>query len=147
MKIFKGAACAVISAVFFLMLLSMSACAAPDAAIRISWKGGESVAELTDSPTVKSLLAQLPATVKLDNFGSEEKIFSLSEKLSTQGAPKGYDPALGDITCYGPWGNAAIFYKDRGWADGLIPMGRITSGLEKLAALPPGTEIKIEKIR
>ena len=128
-------------------LLSMSACAATESMIKISWKGGESVVELKDSPTSKSLLAQLPASVKLDNFGSEEKIFSLAKKLSTDGAPKGFDPAVGDITCYGPWGNAAVFYRDRGWADGLIPMGRVVSGLEQFAALPPGTEIKIEKLR
>jgi hypothetical protein len=50
----------------------------------------------------------------LKNYASTEKISYLARKLSTEGAPAGCDPDVGDITYYAPWGNLAIFYKDFG---------------------------------
>ena len=63
----------------------------------------------------------------MDDYASTEKVFYLPNnyRLSTEGAPSGYDPSIGDITLYAPWGNIAIFYRDYGYASGLIPIGRI----------------------
>ncbi|MBT2621235.1 cyclophilin-like fold protein [Chryseobacterium sp. ISL-6] len=66
-------------------------------------------ATLDDNPTTRDFIALLPLMVKLDDYASSEKIFYPSKKLSTQNAPAGTDPNLGDITYYGPWGNIAIF--------------------------------------
>jgi hypothetical protein len=66
--------------------------------------------------------------------------------LSTEGAPAGFDPSVGDLTYYAPWGNLAIFYKEGNYASGLVPMGRVESGLEKLAALEGDVTITIQKI-
>ena len=62
----------------------------------------------------------LPLTLTLKDYAGTEKISDLPRKLSTQGAPSGSDPSVGDITLYAPWGNLAIFYRDFGYASGLI---------------------------
>jgi hypothetical protein len=42
--------------------------------------------------------------------------------------PAGYDPSVGELTLYAPWGNLAFFYRDHGYARGLVPLGTIVSG-------------------
>ncbi len=87
-------------------------------------------AVLYDNPTSRDFVTLLPLTVKMDDYSNTEKIFYPSRKLSTQGAPRGFDPSVGDITLYAPWGNIALFYKDFGYSNGLISLGKITSGME-----------------
>jgi hypothetical protein len=89
-------------------------------------------ATLAGSPTTRDFIAMLPLTLKLDDYASTEKIAYLPKKLSTQSAPAGIDPDVGDITYYAPWGNLAIFYRDFGYSKGLIRLGRIDSGMEAL---------------
>lgn len=85
---------------------------------------------LYDNPTSKDFASMLPLTLKLEDYNNTEKISTLSKKLSTQNAPAGFDPSVGDITYYAPWGNIALFYKDFGYSGGLISLGKITSGIE-----------------
>jgi hypothetical protein len=61
-----------------------------------------------------------------------EKISNLPRRLSTEGAPAGSDPSIGDIAYYSPWGNLAIFYRDFRYSSGLIKLGKIDSGIEAL---------------
>lgn len=114
--------------------------------IRLSFADGEAIVLLQDNPTSQSLLHQLPVTVTLDDFAGAEKIAYLPQKLSTEGAPRGYDPVVGDFTCYGPWGNVAIFYGDQPYAAGLIPMGSFETGLDLIAAIDSDTEVSISRI-
>ncbi|MGC4233679.1 MAG: cyclophilin-like fold protein [Niabella sp.] len=87
-------------------------------------------AVLYDNPTSRDFVTMLPLTVKMDDYSNTEKIFYLSRKLSVKDAPAGFDPSIGDITLYAPWGNIALFYKDFGYSNGLISLGKITSGIE-----------------
>lgn len=87
-------------------------------------------AVLYDNPTSRDFAAMLPLTVKMDDYSNTEKIFYPSRKLSVKDAPKGFDPSVGDITLYAPWGNIALFYKDFSYSNGLISLGKITSGME-----------------
>ncbi len=48
---------------------------------------------------------------------------------------------------YTPWGNVAMFYRDFPCSGGLIPLGRITSGVEKLAVLRGNFEANFEQAR
>ncbi|ELZ92649.1 cyclophilin-like fold protein [Haloferax sulfurifontis] len=41
------------------------------------------------------------------------------------GSDDGVDPEVGDITYYAPWGNLAIFYREFGYASGLVKLGHI----------------------
>jgi hypothetical protein len=80
---------------------------------------------IDDNVTAKDFISMLPLTLILDDFAGTEKISYLSRKLTTQGTPSGCDPDVGDITYYAPWGNLAIFYKDYGYASGLVKLGKI----------------------
>ena len=56
------------------------------------------------------------------------------------------DPSVGDIAYYAPWGNLAIFYRDFGFSDGLILLGRLDDGAETIAA-PEPLKVTIERAR
>lgn len=103
-------------------------------------------AVLYDNPTSRDFAAMLPLTVKMEDYAGTEKIFYPSGKLSTKGAPGGFDPSVGDITCYAPWGNIALFYKDFGYSNGLISMGKITSGMESFR-VEGSIVVKIELVQ
>lgn len=100
--------------------------------IQIELDGTVIFATLDDNPTVRDFIARLPLTVELKDYASTEKVGFLPDKLSTQNAPPGSTPAVGDISYYAPWGNLAIFYKDFAYSQHLVRLGRITSGIEHL---------------
>lgn len=108
--------------------------------IRIKVDGQVMTARLADNPSAKDFSAMLPLTVTLKDYASTEKITYLPRKLSTQDAPPGHDPSVGDIAYYAPWGNIAIFYKDFSYSAGLISLGKIESGAELLK--PSSQDIK-----
>lgn len=82
---------------------------------------------------------------KMKDYNGTEKIGDPPRALFTKGAMDGFDPSIGEITLSAPWGNLAIFYRDFPWSRGLIPLGRITSGVEKLAALRGNFEVTFER--
>jgi len=102
-------------------------------------------ATMLDNATSNDFMSMLPLTLTLKDYAGTEKISDLPRKLSTQGAPPGSNPSVGDITLYAPWGNLAIFYKDFGYASGLVILGKIDSGIEKLAQL--NGEVTIDRIQ
>ncbi len=88
--------------------------------MKIRLKVGDTVltAALIDSSTTRDFISLLPLTLTLEDYAGTEKISDLPKRLSTEGAPSGSDPSVGDITYYAPWGNLAIFYRDSaGWMD------------------------------
>lgn len=113
--------------------------------IRITIDGRSIQGTLADNATARDFAALLPLTVTLEDYARTEKIHYLPRKLSTVGAPAGIDPSVGDITYYAPWGNLAIFYRDFGYSNGLIKLGRIDSGIELLVS-PGALRATIEVI-
>ena len=114
--------------------------------IRIEMNGNEITATLTDNATSRDFVSLLPLKLKLEDYGETEKIGYLPRKLSTEGAPPGSDPSVGDVSYYAPWGNLAIFRKDFRYSTGLINLGKIDSGLESLNA-PGSVEVTIDLVR
>lgn len=100
--------------------------------IQITVGSNVMTAHLEDNAASRDFMALLPLDVELSDYASTEKITDLPKKLSTQGAPSGFDPSVGDITYYAPWGNLAIFYKDFSYSRGLVNLGKITEGLQHL---------------
>ena len=98
--------------------------------LKITIGENTATAILYDNPTSRDFVTMLPLTVAMDDYANTEKIFYPSRKLSTEDAPNGFKPSEGDITLYTPWGNIALFYKDFSYSNGLISMGKITSGIE-----------------
>lgn len=113
--------------------------------IRMTINGRPVTATMLDNATARDFLSLLPITLKLEDYASTEKIAYPPRKLSTEDAPAGIDPEVGDITYYAPWGNIAIFYKDFGYSRGLVRLGRIDSGLDMLQA-PGRLDAKIERV-
>jgi hypothetical protein len=91
--------------------------------IRIKIEGTAITATLAGNETSRDFVALLPLTLTLKDYGTTEKISDLPKKLSTKDAPPGYDPSVGDITYYAPWGNLALFHKDFGYSSGLVKLG------------------------
>jgi hypothetical protein len=113
--------------------------------IRLTFDGKAVEATLLDNATARDLLSLLPMTLTLEDYASTEKIGYPPRKLSTAGAPAGFDPSVGDIAYYAPWGNLAIFYKDFGYSRGLIGLGRIDTGIEALSG-PGSLNVTIERV-
>lgn len=104
--------------------------------MHIRIRAGERIltAHLEDSAAARDFAALLPIELTLRDYASTEKIADLPRRLSTEGAPPGVDPAVGDIAYYAPWGNLAIYYRDFGYSRGLVYLGRIESGAEALSS-------------
>jgi hypothetical protein len=105
--------------------------------IRLKLEDKVLTATLNDSKTARDFAAQLPLTLTLTDYSKTEKISDLPKKLSTEGAPSGSDPSVGDIAYYAPWGNLAIFHRDFGYSSGLVLLGKIDSGIEALSGQKP----------
>ncbi|HCB42056.1 MAG TPA: hypothetical protein DHW73_05745 [Pseudomonas sp.] len=103
--------------------------------MRIQIVIGEQVlaATLNNSAAAKAFADMLPLELELDDYHSIEKISDLPTRLPVDGSPAGFDPDVGDITYYGPWGNLAIFYRDFGYASGLVQLGRIEGSMAALS--------------
>lgn len=72
----------------------------------------------------------LPLTLSFEDFNNTEKIAYMDQELPTEGEPDAFDPDVGDLCLYAPWGNLSIFYEDFGNASGLISLGQIDSGID-----------------
>ncbi len=59
-------------------------------------------ATLEDNAASRDFLALLPLTLTLKDYASTEKVSDLPKRLSTEGAPAGADPDIGDIAYYAP---------------------------------------------
>jgi hypothetical protein len=80
---------------------------------------------LEDSPAARDFAELLPLTVQLSDFHSSEKISDLPRRLKVDEAPSGFDPRVGDIAYYAPWGNLALYYRDAPYAEGLVRLGSL----------------------
>ena len=112
--------------------------------IRITLEDTVLTAILMDSKTTQDFVSLLPLTLTLEDYVGTEKISDLPKRLSTEDAPSGSDPSVGDITYYAPWGNLAIFYRDAGYASGLVVLGKINSSMEALN-VPGSVKLTISK--
>ncbi len=101
--------------------------------LKITIDENHALAVMIDSKTARDFMSFLPLTLMMNDYNHTEKIADLPRKLSLDGAPTSYDPEVGDICTYAPWGNFVVFYKDFGNTTGLVPLAHIESGLEYLA--------------
>jgi hypothetical protein len=135
-------------ATILMFTLSLAVCGTEESGMKIRLTVGDKVltATLIDSKTTRDFISLLPLTLTLKDYAGTEKVSDLPKKLSTEDAPSGIDPSVGDITYYAPWGNLAIFYKDFGYSSGLIVLGKIDSGIEVLN-VPDSVRVTIEIIK
>lgn len=77
--------------------------------IRLTIEGTEIIATLEENSTTSDFVSLLPMTLLLEDYNNTEKVSDLPRRLSTERAPEGIEPQVGDITYYAPWGNLACF--------------------------------------
>ena len=115
--------------------------------IKMTFNDEEVLVWMQDNPTSRDFLSLLPLTVSFEDYSGTEKIARLSKRLSVKEAPAGSDPSVGDFTYYSPWGNIAIFYRDFGYADGLVILGSVEpGGVEKLARMNGSVAVTLERV-
>lgn len=112
-----------------------------DVRIRLSFDGHEAIVRMLDNATSASLIEMLPLVLTFEDYARAEKISYPPQRLVTAGAVEGYDPDVGDLACYGPWGNLAVFYQDHGYSRGLIPMGSFESGFDAFSRMQGDFEV------
>jgi len=105
--------------------------------IRMSIEGTPLMATLDDNVASRDFASLLPLALTLTDYAATEKISDLPRRLSTEGTPPGTEPAVGTLAYYAPWGNLALFYRDAGYANGLVRLGTITSGMDVLKQSGP----------
>ena len=113
--------------------------------IKIIHGSNEVVFIMENNAASRDFLALLPLTLDMEDYNRTEKISALPSKLSTEGVPSGYDPDAGDICLYAPWGNICIFYRDFGYAGGLVKLGHAVSGADLLNKLEGPVQVQIIK--
>ena len=67
------------------------------------------VFELNNSQAAKELYEQIPLTITVENYGSNEKIFYPPKKLHTTDTPLA-NAQFGTLAYYAPWGDVVMFY-------------------------------------
>ncbi|WP_028402198.1 cyclophilin-like fold protein [Ectobacillus panaciterrae] len=116
-----------------------------DVRVKLTFNNEKVIVELYDNPTSRDFLDQLPLTVIFKDYANTEKISVLDKRLTTKDAPSGSDPSVGDFAYFSPWGNITLFYGDHGFSNGLIKLGKIVSGVEKLKSINGDFKVTIEK--
>ena len=111
--------------------------------IRVTSNNKTTVFELNNSQAAQDLYAQLPLSIKVENYSDNEKIFYPSKKLNTKDTPLA-DAKEGTLAYYAPWGDVVMFYGSFGSAAGLYELGLAVSGSEHINEMT-GT-LQVEKI-
>ena len=102
----------------------------------IEVRSGETVVTyaLEDNAAADALLAQLPLTIEIEDYSTNEKIFYPPQALDTAGAPAASGDA-GVLAYYEPWGDVVLFYDDFSENASLFALGRAVSGAESIRDL------------
>jgi hypothetical protein len=102
-----------------------------DVRIRMSFGDYAMTATLYDNPSARDFASMLPLSLKIEDYGRNEKIVHLPRKLTEDGSGPFGNEQPGDLCYFKPWGNLALFYADYKW-DGLIRLGRFEEGFKPL---------------
>lgn len=108
--------------------------------VQVEANGNTTVFSLNDSQAARELYGQLPLTIDVENYSSDEKIFYPPEKLDVSDAPQA-NGVVGTLAYYAPWGDVVMFYGDFGSASGLYELGHAVSGSEFIETMSGVIEI------
>ena len=92
------------------------------------------VYELNDSPAAQSLLSQLPLTVAVEDFSTNEKVFYPPQELDTSDTPLA-EGGAGTLAYYAPWGDVVLFYDSFSANGSLYELGEAVSGAEDISQM------------
>ncbi len=110
--------------------------------IRVEANDSTIVFLLNDSQAAKDLYKQLPLSIEVENFSSNEKIFYPPEELNISGAPLA-EGGAGTLAYYAPWGDVVMFYGSFSSNGSLFELGEAVSGSEQISGLTGTIEISV----
>ena len=102
--------------------------------ISVQFGGYTVIYELNDGTAAASLYEQLPITVEVEDYSTNEKIFYPDQALDTSGAPLAAAGA-GTLAYYEPWGDVVFFYGDYSENPSLFELGQVVSGGEHISEM------------
>lgn len=108
---------------------------------------GESInVELEDNEASREFLKQLPLSLEFIDYVGKEKIAHLPKPLSVKNTA-GYDPQIGDLFYFAPWGNIGIFYAKQPPYNGLVYLGKVldSKSLEILKSQKKNFKVVLSK--
>lgn len=111
--------------------------------VRVTANNKTTVFELNNSQAARDLYAQLPLSIKVENYSDNEKIFYPPKKLNTTNTPQANAKA-GTLAYYAPWGDVVMFYGDFGSANGLYELGQAVSGIEHIKEMTGNLRIETD---
>lgn len=112
--------------------------------IRVSDGENNIIFELNGSGAADALYNQLPLTIEVENFSSNEKIFYPENELSIDDTPRASGGGVGILAYYEPWGDVVMFYDSFSSASGLYELGSAIEGSDQIGNL--SGQITIEKL-
>lgn len=102
--------------------------------IKVTSKEYEIIYELNQSQAAKDLYGQLPLTLEVEDFSTNEKTFYPPEELDIRDAPPA-NAEKGSLCYYSPWADVVMFYDYFGQGSNLYELGEVVSGKEEIEKL------------
>ena len=90
--------------------------------------------ELNDGTAADSLYEQLPLTIEVEDYSTNEKIFYPPQALDISDSPQAQAGA-GTLAYYEPWGDVVFFYDDYNENPSLFELGQAVSGGELIGSM------------
>ena len=113
--------------------------------LKMAVDGQELDVTLYDTPAANALFELLPLVLCFADFNGIVKIAYIEDELPTAGEPAAFDPGVGDLCLYAPWGNLSIFYQDYRTSNGLISLGHLDSGVDVIANMQGNFSVTLSK--
>lgn len=102
--------------------------------IRVTNEEYEIVYQLNDSTAAKGLYEQLPLTLEVKDFSTNEKTFYPPKELDVTDTPVA-NADKGTLAYYAPWADVVMFYDCFGTGNSLYELGEVVSGKENIENL------------
>ncbi|MCI5787145.1 MAG: cyclophilin-like fold protein [Helicobacter trogontum] len=112
--------------------------------IKLLFNNQELLINLDKNETSKEFYQSLPLELEFSDFIGKEKIAHLPNELKNNNS-NGYEPEIGDLFYYTPWGNIGIFYEKQPFNRDIIFLGKVQGNLDLLRAQKGNFKAKITK--
>ena len=104
--------------------------------IAVQFEENTVVYQLNDGTAADSLFAQLPFTVEIEDYSTNEKIFYPPKELACVETPAASSSTgAGTLAYYEPWGNVVMFYDGFNENPSLYELGYAVSGAEQISRM------------
>lgn len=102
--------------------------------ISVEFNGNTVIYQLNDGTAAASLYEQLPLTLEVEDYSTNEKIFYPPQELDTSDSPPAQAGA-GTLAYYAPWADVVMFYGDYNENPSLYELGQVVSGGEMISQM------------